>query len=318
MRRALHRATSRSDRAERADRARFLRAALLVGASLVVAAPAVAQEADGPAEERADESAAPKPTEDTREFQRVDERTPRFGTPLIANKLYSMQYRFELTGIFDYSFNDKYVQHTGGSGAVAFHLFDWLALEGFGGYLVGDETGIVQNVRNEGSSSKKQSSECFPDAPSRCEPQLPDMWQTTWFAGADVQWAPIYGKISAVSEYDLNFQLYGLVGGGAEGITRQFTGDANGDGKTPDFDEAQVRFSANYGIGVRLMPWKFLALRAEVRNYNGLNPNVEEHDANRDESQCDNGYTLVVGGERQCYPDISNNTMLQVGLSLIL
>ena len=243
-------------------------------------------------------------------FQRVEEYEPRAGTPLISNKLYPMQYRFELTGIFDYSFNDKYVQHTGGSGAVAFHLFDWLALEGFGGYLVGDETGIVGNVRNDGSSAKKfdEGQDCANDF---CEPQLPDMWMTTWFAGADVQWAPIYGKISAVSEYDLNFQLYALAGAGAEGITRHLNNDPNA------LDTPQVRISANYGLGVRLMPIKWVALRAEIRNYNGLNPNVEEHQ-DADESACGNGYTLRVGAQEQCFPDISNNTMLQVGLSLIL
>lgn len=287
-------------------------------AAVLAASPAWAEDAKPedakPEDAKPDESA---PSQDSGEFQRVEERAARSGTPLIANKLYPMQYRFELTGLFDYSFNDKYVQHTGGSGALAFHLFDWLALEGFGGYLVGDETGIVGNVRNTGSSAKKLSSgvQC---ANATCEPQLPDMWQTTWFAGADVQWAPIYGKISAVSEYDLNFQLYGLAGAGAEGITRLLN--------NAQFDAPQVRISANYGIGVRLIPWKWVALRAEVRNYNGLNPNVEEHEE-RDEGKCGvsgapddqgPGYTLVVGAERQCYPDISNNTMLQVGLSLLL
>jgi outer membrane beta-barrel protein len=279
---------------------------LLAAVLVSVAAPAMAA-ADAKKDDKAgDKADAPKESEDKNEFQRVEERSPRAGTPLIASKLYPMQYKFEISGLFDYSFNDKYVEHLGGQGALAFHLFDWLALEGFGGYLVGDETGIVQNVRTEGSSQKRAPDTC---ATPLCEPQLPDMWMTTWFAGADVQWSPIYGKISAVSEYDLNFMLYGLAGAGAEGITRKLN-----DGS---FDTPQVRFSGNYGIGVRLMPWKFLALRAEVRNYNGLNPNVQEHES-RDENDCKEGYTLVVGTERQCFPDISNNTMLQVGLSLIL
>lgn len=270
--------------------------------SVALAAPAFAQDDDEGSKKK--ETAA-----SAEDFQRVEERAPRVGTPLIANKLYPMSLRFEITGFFDYSFNDKYVQHTGGSGALTFHIFDSLALEGFGGYLVGDETGIVGNVRNDGSSAKKGRE--APDTCENplCEPQLPDMWQTTWFAGADLQWAPIYGKISAVSEYDLNFQLYALAGGGAEGITRLLN--------DLQYDTPQVRFSANYGLGVRLIPWKYVALRAEIRNYNGLNPNVQEHE-DRDESECATGYTLVVGAERQCYPDISNNTMLQVGLSLIL
>src|SRR5688572_25513942 len=116
--------------------------------AFALAAPAFAQDDD--------EDGKKKETSATAEdFTRVEERAPRLGTPLIANKLYPMQFRFEITGFFDYSFNDKYVQHTGGSGGLTFHILDSLALEGFGGYLVGDETGIVGNVRNDGSSAKK-------------------------------------------------------------------------------------------------------------------------------------------------------------------
>jgi outer membrane beta-barrel protein len=244
-------------------------------------------------------------------FQRVAERVPRSGTPLIQNKLYPMQFRLEVGAFFDYSFNDKYVDHLGGSGTLGFHIFDWLALEGFGGYLVGGETGIVGNVRNDGSSNKRavEGQPCANEDAEGCQPQLPDLWQTTWFAGADVQWAPIYGKLSAVSELDLTFQLYGLLGGGAEGITRYL-------GPTIGYAEPGVRVSVNYGLGVRIIPWKYIALRAELRNYNGLNPNVPEHDP-ADEDKCTSGYVLNVGGDKQCYPDISQNTMLQVGLSFL-
>jgi outer membrane beta-barrel protein len=195
----------------------MIRSLLAFAAVAAALTPAAARAADAAKPDDKAAASAPKPNDTKAEdFQRVDERQPRTGTPLIADKLYPMQFRLELSGVFDYSFNDKYVQHTGGHGALAFHLFDWLALEGFGGYLIGDETGIVGNVRNDGSSAKRlrDGEPCFDGEPT-CEPQLPDMWMTTWFAGADVQWAPIYGKISAVSEYDLNFQLYALAGAGA-------------------------------------------------------------------------------------------------------
>ena len=135
------------------------------------------------------------------------------------------------------------------------------------------------------------------------------MWQTTWFAGADVQWAPIYGKISRSP----NTTSTSSSTRSRAAVPRASRASST----TRTYDAPQVRFSANYGLGVRLIPWKYVALRAEIRNYNGLNPNVEEHE-DRDEGACSNGYTLVVGADRQCFPDISNNTMLQVGLSLIL
>jgi outer membrane beta-barrel protein len=279
---------------------------LSVVAALSFAVPAFAQDDD---EKKAAAEEPKKDGDATAEgSQRLDERAPRAGTPLIQNKLYPMGFRLELSGFFDRSFNDKYVVHTGGHGTLGFHIFDFLAVEGFGGYLYGAETGIVGNVRNDGASAKRanEGQECNPDV--GCEPQLPDMWGTTWFAGADVQWAPIYGKLSAVSELDLTFQLYGLVGAGVEGIQRKDTTGAVAD--------SQIRVAANYGLGLRLIPWKYLAFRVELRNYNGLNPNVPEHDT-ADEGKCGNGYVLNSGGEKQCYPDISSSTMVQLGVSFL-
>jgi outer membrane beta-barrel protein len=245
-------------------------------------------------------------------FQRVEERSPRTGTPLIANKLYPMQGKFEVGAMFDLSYADKYVEHLGGHGTLAYHVFDWLALEAFGGYLAGDETGIVDNVRRTdkgGGKSATNTPTCFDGSSGPCEPQLPGMYQTTWFAGAEAQWAPIYGKISAVSEYDLNFQLYGKFGGGAQGIHRYL--------KTGQFGETSVRPSGHYGLGLRLIPWKFVTVRAELTNYVGLNPNVEEHDK-ADESSCPDGFVLTQGNTPVCNPDLFQSSFFQVGLSFLL
>jgi outer membrane beta-barrel protein len=267
-------------------------------------------------EQKTDEAASAAPPtaapDDGAAFQRIEEREPRSGTPLIANKLYPMQGRFELAGMFDISYADKYVEHLGGHAAVAYHLFDWLALEGYGGYLVGDETGIVKNVRRTddgGGKSASRDTQCFGGGTGPCEPQLPGMYQTTWFAGAEVQWAPIYGKISAVSEYDVNFQLYGKFGGGAEGIHRFL--------KTNTYGADSVRPSGHYGLGLRLIPWKFVTVRAELTNYIGVNPNVEEHD-DADEAICPDGFVLSQGNTQTCNQDVFQSSFLQVGLSLLL
>jgi outer membrane beta-barrel protein len=276
-----------------------------------LALPAVAEEEAAEAKPAEAKPAEAAPAADGGAFQRIDEREPRPGTPLIANKLYPMGGRFEFSGMFDISYADKYTDHLGGHGAVGFHVFDWLAFEGFGGYLVGDDTGIVDNVRRTDGGGGKSAglATCFGDVTGPCEPQLPDLWQTTWFAGASAQWAPIYGKLSAVSEYDLNFQLYAKLGGGAEGIQRFLNNGGYG--------EAQVRPSGHYGLGLRLIPWKFVAIRAELTNYLGLNPNVEEHDAN-DEASCPDGYVITSGNSENCQPDISSSSMFQVGVSFLL
>jgi outer membrane beta-barrel protein len=278
----------------------------IVLGGLVLMAPA-AQAQDAAAE---DEAAPPAATEEAK-FERVGERAPREGTPLIANKLYPMQFRVEIGADFDLSYGDKYVEHTGGSGRIGFHLFDWLALEGFGGYLVGNESSITDFVRVKGGSAdlaRNNRAGCFSPG---CEPQLPDLWQTTWFVGANVQWAPIYGKISAVSEYDLNFQLYARLGGGVEGINKTINGEIGAR------SESQIRPMVNGGIGLRLIPWKYVAIRAELVNYIGINPNVEEHTAEQ-EADCKDGYVLLEGATANCKTDFANNAMIQLGLSILL
>jgi outer membrane beta-barrel protein len=276
--------------------------------ALLAALPAVAEDA----QPEAAPPAAPAAEVGGATFQRIEERDPRPGTPLIANKLYPMQGRFELGAFFDISYADKYVDHLGGHGTVAYHLFDWLALEGYGGYLVGDETGIVNNVRRTDSGGGKSANNtpvCFGGGSGPCEPQLPGLYQTTWFAGAEAQWAPIYGKISAVSEYDLNFQFYTKLGGGAEGVRRFLNAGTYG----PD----SVRPSGHYGLGLRLIPWKFATIRAELTNYVGLNPNVEEHDKT-DESSCPDGFVLAEGNSSVCHQDIFQSSFFQLGVSFLL
>ncbi len=278
--------------------------------ALLAALPAVAEDAQK-ADAAPAAAAADAPTGGAT-FQRVEERDPRPGTPLIANKLYPMQGRLELAALFDMSYADKYVDHLGGHAAVAYHFFDWLALEGYGGYLVGDETGIVNNVRRTDSGGGKSANNtpvCFGGGSGPCEPQLPGLYQTTWFTGAEVQWAPIYGKISAVSEYDLNFQFYTKLGGGAEGIHRMLNDLSYG--------ADSVRPSGHYGVGLRLIPWKYATIRAELTNYVGLNPNVEEHDKT-DESSCPDGYVLSEGNSSVCHQDIFQSSFFQVGLSFLL
>lgn len=249
-------------------------------------------------------------SDDEYRLVRPPNRDPREGTPLIADKLFPMQFRLEFTGMFDFTYANKYVQHYGGHGAIGFHIFDWLAVEAYGGYLAGQETSIADKVRLAGKSNSQLTDDASLCATPNCEPELPDLWQTTWIAGANLQWAPIYGKLSAVSELDMSFQLYGILGGGVEGIRKRLNDGGFDTG--PGF-----RPVANYGIGLRIMPWKWVALRAELRNYTGINPEVPERNSQGTDA-CDAGYTLQVGQRTECFTDFSNNAMVQLGLSFVL
>ena len=146
---------------------------------------------------------------------RAPDREAPPGTPLIDNKKYEMAFRFELTGSFDFSYGERFVRQTGWHIAAGLHIFDWLQVEAFGGYMglcsfntaanipfhpVGCELGIMQNVRRDGDSVARLGE----------QPKLSDLWQTGGFCGVTAQFAPIYGKLSLVSEYDVSFQLTAL------------------------------------------------------------------------------------------------------------
>ncbi|MCI0572959.1 MAG: outer membrane beta-barrel domain-containing protein, partial [Myxococcaceae bacterium] len=83
--------------------------------------------------------------------------------------------------------------------------------------------------------------------------------QIRLLGGADVQWAPIYGKLSLLAESFAHFDLYAVAGVAAV----QYAG--------PDMSQAQgsvteLTFGGNVGVGAHffLTPW--LSLRTELRD----------------------------------------------------
>jgi outer membrane beta-barrel protein len=250
----------------------------------------------------------------------VPDRAPRTGHSLIDEKLHSTAGRFELTAFYDTSLNDKYVKHQGGHGSLLYHLSDWLALEFFGGTMVGKESQILSKVRVSGDSYARTSKgECGWDPLGACEPELPDLYQTTWFAGGALQWAPIYGKLSAVSEYDLSFQLYSILGAGIEGIKKELStpGAISADYANPDgTQDGTTALSMNYGLGFRFLPFKHVAIRLELRNYLRQNPPVWEYGTGNGD-KCNEGYILNDGEADICHTDWSNIGVFQSGLSVL-
>ena len=250
----------------------------------------------------------------------VPDRAPRPGQQLIDNKLHPTAGRFELSAFYDTSLNDKYVKHQGGHGSLLYHLSDWLALEVFGGTMIGKESQILSKVRTSGNSYAQTSKgQCGWNPVGGCEPELPDLYQTTWFAGGALQWAPIYGKLSAVSEYDLSFQIYSILGGGIEGIKKELStpGAVSSDYARPDgVQDPTSLLSMNYGLGFRFIPFKHVAIRLELRNYLRQNPPVWEYGVG-DGDKCAEGYILNNGEEDICQVDWSNIGVFQSGLSVL-
>jgi|GEM_PF-873802 len=240
------------------------------------------------------------------ELVRTPDRPMPADTPLIDNKKFPMAGRLELSGTIDLSYGDRYIKQWGGRASAGFHIFDWLAVEGYVGYIgacglntrTNPSTGgteivppwescelnITQFARNEGRSANDGSDQLY----------LSDLWQTNGLGGVTVMWSPIYGKLSAVSELELNFQLYALGGAGIDGIWKVKTDrTATSIGKTMEWAPTFVVPSGHFGAGLRFIPWKYLALRAELRNYVKVTPGPVAAPGEAEE-QFDIGFTSMV------------------------
>jgi outer membrane beta-barrel protein len=77
--------------------------------------------------------------------------------------------------------------------------------------------------------------------------------QLTLLGGADVQWSPIYGKISLAAETFAHFDMYGVLGGSLV----QYKGPLSASKMTP---------GANVGIGFRFFLNRYMTLRTEMRD----------------------------------------------------
>lgn len=243
--------------------------------------------------------------------------------PLIENKLHPMGMKFEISPMYHYSLNDKYTHHTGLQLILGYNIFDFLSVEAFGGYNLNGYgelnsiSGWPSGLRS-GWTSLTNAVNVFthsgdaPDFLKNKALELPDLYYQTWFAGADVLFAPFYGKWSIVSELGGSASVYGVLGGGAAGTNKN-------DYQTLGAVVAgPVVFPVHYGLGARIFVNQWLALRVELRDYWWINPEVDEIGTDAAAGDpCPGGYCLTVDGSKQQFTDFSRATFLQAGVSFL-
>lgn len=250
-------------------------------------------------------------------------QTPPADLPLIQNKLFPMGFKIELSPLYNYSLNDKYTHHTGMQLVAGFHIFDFLAVELFGGYHLNgfgelNSIGGYPSALKSGWTSLTDAVNAYthsadaPDFLRNKALELPDLYYQSWFAGGDVMFSPFYGKWSIVSEVGGTIAVYGVLGGGAAGTTKE-------DYRTPGaVITGPIVFPLHYGVGTRIYFTRWLALRVELRDYWWLNPEVQEQVSDTDTTDpCKGGYCLTVDGQKQQYLDFSRTTLLQAGVSFM-
>ena len=171
--------------------------------------------------------------------------------PPISGQLYPKSGRFELTAGGSLSVNDPFYTKTFGSLKLTYHLSEFLSA---GVHAAGGPVSVT------GSTTICPANKGCRPADDVQLKQVPGKIQ--WLAGADLAFAPVYGKLNLLAELPVHFDLAILAG--PDWITYQKAVDAQA-ARAPPGNTSSV--GGHLGLGMRFFLAGFLGLRFEVRDY---------------------------------------------------
>lgn len=150
----------------------------------------------------------------------------------VERKVFLKKSRFEIFPHFAMGLNDSFFQHLIVGAAVGYHIADSASIELRGGYVFSSlKQSVITFVRNDAGAV------------------LNNPPKFKYHADIDFLWAPLYGKLSLMSESILHFDTYVTAGPGVFGTDL---------GANP---------AVNVGIGQRYFITDWLVARIELRDY---------------------------------------------------
>lgn len=224
-------------------------------ATATPAAPATPAQPAVPAPQPQKRSAGPAPTAqqaqedagDTSELAR-DIGPLKSRIPPVTGHLFMMRHRFELTPLVGVSLRDAFFTKYLAGAELTYHLTEDLGIGARVSYAKSTISGAAQICTNEGATRG-----CTSPTMGQVDGNAPG--QISMLGGINLQWAPIYGKISLVSETFLHFDLYGLAG--VELVQYAGPGDVNGSVK-------KTTAGGDLGLGMRFFLNRWITVRTEL------------------------------------------------------
>lgn len=169
----------------------------------------------------------------------------------VSGHLFLKRHRFELSPELGISIKDAFYSKYAPGALLAYHFSDQLTLGARFNYNLSTVSGAAQICTDTGNNRG-----CRPPTKAELDGRAPG--QLKMVGGLEFQWAPIYGKISLLSEAFLHFDMYGILGPSYV----QYAGPtATGVGS-----ETVGTIGANVGIGFRFFCNRWLAVRTELRD----------------------------------------------------
>jgi outer membrane beta-barrel protein len=172
----------------------------------------------------------------------------------VSGHLFLKAGRFEISPAASVSVRDAFFTKFGFGGSLAYHFTETLALGARGAYALDTIAGSAQ-ICTVNATDKTRNCR----SPTYAELDGVAPGQITLLGGLDLQWAPIYGKLSVLAEQFLHFDIYGILGG----LAVMYRGPPEAVGGSP-----LVRFAPglNAGAGMRFFLNRWLTVRGELRD----------------------------------------------------
>jgi outer membrane beta-barrel protein len=170
----------------------------------------------------------------------------------VSGHLFLKKGRFEFSPSATVSLRDAFFRKYILGASFTYHPFETLGLGVRAGYSIPTVSGAAQIctfTEGEGGLQRGCRTPTFEQLDGVAPGQL------TLTGGVDVQWAPIYGKISLLAESFAHFDMYGIAGASVV----QYRG-------APAGSSAQMTVGGNVGVGLRFFLNRYMTLRTEVRD----------------------------------------------------
>lgn len=176
----------------------------------------------------------------------------------VSGHLFLKKGRFEFSPSATLSLRDAFFSKYIFGGTLTYHPMETLGVSLRLGYAVNTVAGAAQICTFEGSNGATRG--CGSPTMKDLDGQAPG--QLKLLGGADVQWAPIYGKLSLLAEKFVSFDLYGVAGASVV----QYRGPDVSPGAEATAAKNYLTPGGNVGVGARFFLNRWVTLRTEVRD----------------------------------------------------
>jgi outer membrane beta-barrel protein len=180
----------------------------------------------------------------------------------VSGHMFLKKGRFELSPSATVTIRDAFFKKYLFGASLTYHPMETLGVSLRAGYALNAVSGAAQKCKFTDDAGGGSVRGCRAPTMSELDGQAPG--QLTLMGGADVQWAPIYGKLSLLAEKFVHFDMYGILGAAVV----QYRGPETTlvDGQPIAGSKSYLTGGGNVGVGLRFFFNRWMTLRTEVRD----------------------------------------------------